>query len=623
MGKIHPISRRDFLNGVALSLAAGTALSPMEILARSSGRASAHYPPAMTGMRGSHDGSFEVAHALARQGRSFPIPKEQTEDVYDLIVVGGGISGLSAAKFFRDRSEQPSKILVLENHDDFGGHARRNEFDVDGKTLIGWGGSQAIDTPSLYSKVAGQLLRDLSIDTQRFYDYYDQEYFSSRGLKRGIYFDKPTFGVDRVTANPLGGFWGSPLDGEELKAAVREMPISEEDGAEFVRLLSGGVDYLEGMSISEKRKLLRNISYLEFLEQYAGMPKSVTGILQDSFLPMVSVGWEAHAASDAAYYGFPGTWELGVQEDEGKEEPYIFHFPDGNAGVARALVRDLIPEALPGSTMEDLVTARADYALLDTPDSNVRIRLNSTVVNVANTPDGKHVDVTYVRDGEVIRGRSRHVVLAGDNNMIPYLCAEVPEKQAEAIRYGTKIPFVIGNIAIRNWRAFAEAGFHSFYSPGDVYFKHLPLDFPVSMGDYHYSKGPDEPIVIAAWYSPTARGLPAKDQYRIGRARLMEMSYDDFEKNIYAHLDAMLCPYGFDAGREIAAITLNRWPHGYAYEYEGVGVPAEYDRYNGPHITGRAQIGRISIANCDSEGYAYVDGAIDAADRAVNEQLSV
>ncbi len=622
MNRVRQISRRDFLSGVALSLAAGTTLSPMEILARSSGRAAPYYPPALTGMRGSHDGSFEIAHALAREGRSFPIPKDQTEDTYDLIVVGGGLSGLSAAKFFRDRRAGRTNILVLENHDDFGGHARRNEFDVDGKTLIGWGGSQTIDTPSRYSRVAAQLLRDLSIDTQRFYDYYDQEYFSSRGLKSGIFFDEPTFGVNKIMANPLGGFWGSPLAGDELKVVARDMPISEEDQSEFIRLISGGVDYLDGMSIAEKRKLLRNISYLEFLEKYAGMPKSVTGILQDSFLPMFSVGWEAHAASDAAYYWFPGTWELGVQEDEGEDEPYIFHFPDGNAGVARALVRDLIPAALPGDTMEDLVTARADYALLDTPDSNVRIRLNSTVVNVANTPDGKHVDVTYVRNGEVFRGRTRHVVLACYNNIVPYLCAEIPEKQADAIRYATKIPFVVGNIAIRNWRAFDEAGLNSFYSPGDVYFKHLQLDFPVSMGGYHYSKGPDEPIVIAAWYSPTTRGLPAKDQYRIGRAKLMEMSYDDFERNIYAHLDVMLGPYGFDAEREIAAITLNRWPHGYAYEYEGVGVPAEYDRYNGPHIAGRAQIGRISIANSDSEGYAYVDGAIDAADRAVNEQLA-
>ena len=412
------------------------------------------------------------------------------------------------------------------------------------------------------------------------------------------------------------------VDENELPGAVAALPISEQDQADFVRLLSGGVDYLEGLSKREKLVLLQNISYLTFLEKYAKMPESVLTIMQDSFLPLISAGWEAGPALYAATSYFPGTWELGVQEDYVEEEPYIFHFPDGNAGVARSLVRDLIPQAIPGKTMEDLVTARADYSLLDRPESDIRIRLNSTVVNAVNTPDGKHVDVTYVKNGETYRARAQHVVMACYNNMIPHICPDVPSRQVEAIAYATKIPFVISSIAIRNWRAFAEAGYHWLYSPGDVLFKDMFLDFPVSMGDYHYSKGPDEPIVISGWHSPTTRGLPAKDQYRAGSAKLMQMSYDDFEQDIYSHLDAALGPYGFDADREIAAITLNRWPHGYAYEYEGVGVPAEYDRFNGPHIAGRAQIGRISIANSDSEAYAYADGAIDAADRAVNEQLS-
>ena len=171
MKKNRNINRRDFINGMALSLAAGSTLSPMEILAQSAVGKSPYYPPGLTGMRGSHDGSFEIAHAVAREGRKFARPKEQTEDTYDLIVVGGGISGLSSAKFFRDRANGPSKILVLDNHDDFGGHARRNELDVDGKTVLCYGGSQTIQEPGKYSKVAAQLLRDLSIDTQRFFDY--------------------------------------------------------------------------------------------------------------------------------------------------------------------------------------------------------------------------------------------------------------------------------------------------------------------------------------------------------------------------------------------------------------------------------------------------------------------
>jgi spermidine dehydrogenase len=458
----------------------------------------------------------------------------------------------------------------------------------------------------------------LSIDTQRFYDYYDREYFGRRGMTDGIYFDRSTFGVDRVLASPIFG----DIEGDELKSVVGRMPISEQDQAEFIRLVEGGVDYLAGMSVQEKTELLRNTSYLDFLKEYAGMPEAVTAILQDSFLYWSGLGWEADTALEATENEFPGTWELGVHEEDGESEPYIFHFPDGNASVARLLVRDLLPNAIPGSTMEDIVTARADYSLLDTDDSDIRIRLNSTVVHTASTPDGKFVDITYVNNGDIYRARARHAVLACYNNMIPHICPEVPEQQAEAIRYASKVPYVISSIAIRNWQAFVAAGSNSVYSPGGVYFKMMFLDYPVSLGDYQYSKNPDEPIVISGWFSPTARGLPARDQYRAGRARLMQMSYDDFEQDIYSHLDGMLGSYGFDAEREIAAITLNRWSHGYAYEFEGMGVPAEYDRNNGPHITGRAQIGRISIANSDSEARAYVDAAIDAADRAVNEQLS-
>jgi spermidine dehydrogenase len=155
----------------------------------------------------------------------------------------------------------------------------------------------------------------------------------------------------------------------------------------------------------------------------------------------------------------------------------------------------------------------------------VRIRLNSTAVDVRHTPNEKNVDVTYVRDGETFRVRGRHVVLACDNKLIPYICSETPEEQVAAINYATKVPLVLGNVAIRNWRAFDKLGFQSFYSPGDVLFKLIQFD-------------------------------------------------------------GMLGDGGFDAERDIAAITVNRWPHGYAYEYNDYDDPPEYNRYNGPHLKG-------------------------------------
>lgn len=159
-------SRRDFLSGVALGTGAAM-VSPLEALAHmgklsSEALAGQPYPPSRTGLRGDHTGSFEVAHAVAREGKSWDRPLRQTDNTYDLVVVGGGVSGLAAAKLFRDRAGRSVRILILDNHDDFGGHAKRNELNVDGQTLIGHGGSQTIEGPSSYSPVSAKLLREIS-----------------------------------------------------------------------------------------------------------------------------------------------------------------------------------------------------------------------------------------------------------------------------------------------------------------------------------------------------------------------------------------------------------------------------------------------------------------------------
>ncbi|MDH5622608.1 MAG: NAD(P)/FAD-dependent oxidoreductase, partial [Gammaproteobacteria bacterium] len=601
------ITRRDFLNGIALGTVAGTTLSPIDVFG-ASGRA-VNYPPGLTGLRGAHLGSFEVAHALSWEGARYARPRTRTDTAYDLVVVGGGLSGLAAAFYYRQRCGEDSKILLLDNHDDFGGHAKRNEFDVDGRQLIAYGGSQSIDTPGSYSSAARQLLIDVGIDTDRFYNYYDQDYFSKRKLKDGFYFSASEYGRDVTTQN-IGGRWGFNPDAG-FESTLESYPISNAARVALIDLIKSDTNYLQDLEPGKRVDRLRGTSYRDYLLKVIGVPEEVYYLFRDPIKGLWGIGWDALSTLEAWRMGMPGTQCLELAgllpDEERKEEPYIFHFPDGNAGIARALVRHLIPAALPGASMEDLVSAKADYSQLDRPDSRVRIRLNSTAVDVRHTRDQKAVDISYVKDGEVYRVRGKHVVMACYNRILPYICPELPRQQSEAISYATKVPLVYVSVAVRSWQAFANLGLSHITIPKPRLMHSFGMDFPVSMGEYEYTQKPSAPTVLHGTWVPAMPdvGLSAREQHVIGRRQLYEKSYAEMESEIVAQIQGALAPGGFDAERDIAGITVNRWPHGYAYEYNDYSDPADWGPRNGPHIQGRAQIGRISIANSDASAYAY------------------
>ncbi|MBL4602375.1 MAG: NAD(P)-binding protein [Emcibacteraceae bacterium] len=620
------INRRDFMNGVSLSIVAGATLSPMDLLAGQNGKQ--YYPPSLKGMRGSHAGSFEVAHSVAWQGKDWGRPYDQTDDIYDLIVVGGGISGLATAFLYQQKAGKEVRILILDNHDDFGGHAKRNEFDVDGQNIIGYGGSQTIEGPAKYSPEAQQLLKDISIETERFYDYFKGDFYDKWKLESAIYFDGTKYGSDKLVKDPFLGFGTKGLGGQG-EEEIRSFPVSKDAQDALIKLLTEDEDHFPDLTNIEKEDKLRTITYVDYLQNILGMPKEATDIFRDRSRGVWGVGWDALSTLEAVNASMPGVsaYQNLTASSDGNErrEPYIFHFPDGNAGVARALVRKLIPSAASGTTMEDLVTVRINYDQLDQSSSRTRIRLNSTAVDVRHTTDQKMVDVSYVRKNNTYRVRGKHVVMACYNDIVPHICPEVPEEQREAIAYATKVPMVYTNIALRNWRPFVELGCQRFSIANPELHHDFSLDFPVSMGDYEFSKNPDEPIIVHATYVPTVpdEGYSAREQHKMGRQELYQLTFDDFETSIVRQMNGMLGKGGFDAERDIAGITVNRWPHGYAYEYNDYSDPKDWGPEKGPHIAGRAQIGRISIANSDASGYAYVNGAIDAANRAVDEQINL
>jgi spermidine dehydrogenase len=624
LGMDRDITRRDFLNGCAVSVGASlTVANPawLKLLAQAETdpeKDPNYYPPAKTGMRGSHDGSWEVAHAI-RDGETWADATSES-DSYDLIVVGGGISGLASAYFFRKFAGPKSKILVLDNHDDFGGHAKRNEFRTGKRLLIGYGGTQSLEAPHHYSKEAFGLLQELGIDVDRFHKYFDQNLYKSMGLKRATFFDKETFGVDRL----LLGFGTHYLGLTYPPEILAKIPISEAARKDLARLQESKVDYLAGLSAEEKRRKLIKTSYKDYLLQYVMVDPEVIKIFQTAPHGLYAVGIDAVSAWDCLQMDYPGFKGINLESSEDspeQAEPYIFHFPDGNASVARLLVRSLVPGAVPGTTMEDVVTSRANYSCLDDSSSAVRIRLNSTVVRAkhAGDPhDAKAVEVTYVRGGKAHKVRAAQCILACYNMVIPYLCPEMPDTQKEALRYCVKLPLVYTNVQIRNWESFQKLGINSIYSPGS-FFNGASLDFPVSLGDYHFPSTPQEPCLLHLLRTPCKPGLPAKEQYRAGRYELMTTPFEVFERNIRDQLGRMLAGGGFDPARDIQGITVNRWPHGYAYEYNPLFEPLDRPDSERPCVIGRRQFGRIHIANSDADGHAYTNIAIDQGYRAVKE----
>jgi spermidine dehydrogenase len=628
LGMSQPIARRDFLNGVALTAGAamlGTA-SPALADATSQDQPG-YYPPARTGLRGSHPGSFEAAHAVRDGALKVPAGKlEGDEERYDLIVVGGGISGLSAAYFFRERKPD-ARILIIDNHDDFGGHAKRNEFDLGGKLALMNGGTLMIDSPRPYSLVSAGLLKKLGVDPVKIdKDCSKEDFYKSLGLGRGVFFDKETFGADKLVAALEGKAWADILADAPLTAQVK---------ADIARIQEVKTDYMPGQSSDEKKAKLARMSYADYLVKVAKADPGVLPFFQAMTHGEWGVGIDAVGALEVWPLGMPGFQGLGLEPGPAPDMGVTasgyagggsdtFHFPDGNASIARLLVRSLIPAAMPGHSAQDVVTARADYTALDRPGSKIRIRLSSLAVKVTNIladTAKPSVEVVYSRGGKLHSARSGLCVMASWNMMIPYLCPELPDKQKEALHYLVKTPLVYTTVALRNWRAFKTLGVHNVYAPGS-YHTGFGLNPTVDIGDYKSPRSPDEPILIRMFRTPCQPGLEERAQNRAGHADLLATSFETFERNIRDQLQRTLGPGGFDAAKDIIGITVNRWPHGYAYEYNPLFDPDWTEREQ-PHVVGRAPFGRITIANSDSGAQAYTDSAIDQAYRAVGEAFAI
>jgi spermidine dehydrogenase len=411
-------------------------------------------------------------------------------------------------------------------------------------------------------------------------------------------------------------------------------PMAEQAKKDLRRLYSEHKDYMPGLSSDEKKARLARMSYATYLTDIAACHQDVVKYLQARPYSLFGLGIDAVSAQDAWGLAFPGFEGLKLDPAPGsgqnrdairsaEAERYFYHFPDGNSSIARLLVRDLIPDAVPAANATDIIMARTNFAALDRKSNDTRIRLNSTVVRVAHHGDAAtapSVDIAYLRLGQLQSVRAKNCVLACWHVMIPYICGELPEAQKKALAFAVKVPLVYTNVLIRNWTAFQKLGVSGVYAPGSFHTE-MSLDMPVSLGDYEFPRGPAESIVVHMQRVPTHPGLPSRDQHRAGRLNLYNTSFATFERNIRDQMGRTLAAGGFDPARDIAAITVNRWPHGYAYEYNSLWDPFWLNGGEQPCVVARQPYGRIAIANSDAGAYAYTDGAIDQAHRAITELL--
>lgn len=626
------ITRRDVLNGFVLG-GTGLLLGPWDAAAAPA--AAPGHPPSLTGLRGSHPGAFEAAHAAAMSGQPLPSTLSAPPEDHDLIVIGGGISGLAAAHFYRTQVRKNARVLILDNHDDFGGHARRNEFTVDGETRVTYGGTQSLEEPGKYSEQAAGLLRELGVDLDALSRAYDRGFFSRHGLGCGVFYDAPSFGrhvllrsAPPTVHSPEGVVrqWVPRMVVPPAFAATLEQaPLTEAQRRQLRDVLAVPERVASYFTQGNARERFYTQTYVRFL-------RKVYGIQDEALLKLLSMppsesealggtGVSLPVALAEGLLGLPppqqlATWfqDRSLMQERAAEDDvseYVHHFPDGNATVARLLVQKLVPRVARAASPLDVVNARLDYSQLDRAGHPVRVRLSSLAVRAENVGNGTRVQ--YLRAGGLHEARAPHTVMAGWHMMAAHILPELTAEQKAAMRANLKMPLVYAQVVLRRWDAVQRSGVGAAYCPGSV-FQTVQMDFPVTFGRHRPPAGPQSPGVLLMIRMPCPPLVEASvpDLLRMGRAELLATPFATFEKQILAQLQAMYGPHGLDAARDVAAITVNRWPHGYVYsEAEYQGRPAR--------VLASQRVGRIVMANADATGRAYTDAAVDAAWSAVQQ----
>jgi spermidine dehydrogenase len=619
------ITRRDFLGSTLLG--AGAALlngvTPAQILAVSTEDDWTGYG-GIGDYRRSNGNTLEVLEAghKMRDGayRSPLADPVDTGETYDCVVVGGGISGIAAALFFQRLAGSGKTCLVLENHPIFGGEAKQNEFEVDGKRLIAHQGSAIYLVPYPHSFIA-RFYDSIGLHTPKLsYQKWSgaqpemtvgRTPYESAGLSRGQY--AFWFGA-KFGQKP--GMWIVDPIGNKLQGA----PISENVRKELLRWFSGAASAgpkfeppkYEGDEISRQ---LDAITLEQHIMQRSGLSQET---IRTFLSPVEGGGSGLGPDALSAYCDYAA--DLLHPLDDGSGEA-VQMFPGGNTTIARLMAKTLIPSCIDGpATVEGVSRNAVKLAALDSPDAPARMRLSATVLSVThdgNPAKAESLTIAYAKDGKVFRFKARSAVVAGGSWTAKHIITDLPAAQRQAYAQFYRSPCMMANIAVRNWRFLQKMGITGcrwFEGVGN----YMDVRRLATVGIDDATISPDSPIVLTVKVLYTYPGLSTEEQGHRGRAEMLGISFREYEQRIREQFDGMFSHAGFDAKRDIAAIILNRWGHAYLNPQPGFffgssGKPAPREILRG------APFGRIAFANTDLAGAMDHRYSILEAHRAVGQ----
>jgi spermidine dehydrogenase len=595
------ITRRDFLQGVALAVAS-PALRQQDD------------PPLRQGLQGQNPPSMRLAHRV-RDGEFRELPSEviDTLESYDLVVVGAGIAGLGAAFLHDQESHGKPSILILDNHDDFGGHARRNVMEYGGQKLVAPGGTFALEDVEDSPQESLEIFRRIGLDPAKLLEYRDPDFRKRFGLSPAVVFDSRVFGGTRST-------WSTRFHESPYEDFFAKAPLSNSGRRDLIELYTTRKNYLSGTSDLEGE--LHAMSWESFVRERMGLGDDAVRFVNLYSTDLIGLGCDAASALDgyAVGPGFFGMGGEGFYEDGGilryGYQP-LNRFPDGNHTIARQFLKGILPDALSGpSTMEGVFNSAVRYERLDEAGSRVRLRLSAMVVRIVQ--EGQSVFVTYLEpSGRLKRVRASHVIMSGWGSVAKHVVPDLPEDQRRALedyRYSSALYI---NVLLKHWRPIASIGAFEMYWP-DGYCTWMHVSDPLAVGEYRPEYHPDRPTILSMYKYIYHPGLEPAEQMRLGRYEMEQKPFEEYEREIRRELNHVLGPHGFDAARDIAGITVNRWGHGYNY-FKEPGPRAKLE--DPPYRTGRRQHGRISFCGADAAGTPWTQAALVQSWRAVHEQL--